>query len=140
MNSRTRRALLRAIAPLALMGLIFYLSSQRADEGLDWWDVVFRKIGHIGGYALLTALWAWALAGAVRRPVAVAAGIALVYACSDEYHQGFVETRQGTPVDVLVDAIGIALAVLLLRARRPRPADEAEVDARGGAPRSSPAR
>ena len=138
MNRRTR-TVLRAVAPLALMGLIFFLSGQRADEGLEWWDVIVRKLGHVGGYALLTALWAWALSGAVRRPVTVAAMIAFVYACTDEYHQSFVETRSGTSLDVAVDTVGIALAALLLRARQPR-ADRGKVGARGETPRSSPAR
>jgi len=122
------------------MGLIFVLSAQHADEQLAWWDVAVRKLGHVGGYALLTALWAWALAGTVRRPVLIAAAIALIYAASDEYHQSLVETRHGTPVDVGVDAIGIALASLLIRMRRPSPAGGGTVDARGGVPRSSPAR
>ncbi len=139
MNRRTR-TVLRAVAPLALMGLIFFLSGQRADEGLEWWDVIVRKLGHVGGYALLTALWAWALNGAVRRPVTVAAMIAFVYACTDEYHQSFVESRSGTPLDVAVDTVGIALAALLLRARQPRRTDRGKVGARGEAPRSSPAR
>jgi VanZ family protein len=117
---------------VALMGVIFVLSAQHADEQLAWWDVAIRKLGHIGGYALLTALWAWTLAGTVRRPVLIAAAIALIYAATDEYHQSFVETRHGTPVDVAVDAIGIALAVLLLRWRRLVPALR-------GRTRSSPA-
>ncbi len=118
MNLRSR-ALLRALAPLALMGLIFFLSSQQADEGLAWWEVVIRKLGHVGGYALLTALWAWALSGVTGRPVTIAAAIALVYAAMDEYHQGFVETRHGSPIDVGVDAVGVALACYLVN-RRPR--------------------
>ena len=92
------------------MGLIFYLSSQPADRASAWWDVVLRKLGHVTGYAVLTALWAWALSGVVRRPLLVAAAIALAYACTDEFHQTFVETRHGTPVDVGIDAIGIALS------------------------------
>jgi VanZ family protein len=96
------------------MGLIFFLSAQQADEGLAWWDVLARKIGHVGGYALLTALWAWALSGITGRPVAIAALIAFVYAATDEYHQSFVETRNGSPIDVGVDTIGIALAAWLI--------------------------
>jgi VanZ family protein len=112
--NRRHRAAIRALVPLALMGMIFFLSSQQADEGLAWWEVVVLKFGHIGGYALLTALWVWALAGVLRRPVLAAAAIALLYACTDEYHQSFVETRNGSPIDVGVDAIGIALAAWLI--------------------------
>lgn len=138
MNRRTR-SLLRALAPLALMGLIFFLSSQRADEGLEGWEVIVRKLGHVGGYALLTALWAWALRGAVRRPIATAALIAFVYACTDEYHQSFVETRRGTALDVAVDTVGIVLSAAILRARQPRAA-EGKAGTRGEVARSSVAR
>ena len=49
--------------------------------------------------------------------------IALAYACTDEFHQTFVSGRTGTPVDVGVDAIGMAIAALLIRARRRPPAE-----------------
>ena len=135
-----RRALLRAIAPLILMGVIFYLSAQASSGDHPWWEVIFRKLGHVTGYAMLTALWAWALQGAVGRPLLVAVCISLAYACTDELHQTFVRGRTGTPADVGVDAIGMAIAALLIRARRPAPADRGKADASGGVPRSSPAR
>jgi hypothetical protein len=138
--NRRDRPLVRAIAPLALMGLIFYFSAQSGGGHHPWWDLVARKLGHITGYALLTALWAWALRGVVRRPVLVAVCIALAYACTDEFHQSFVRGRNGTPVDVGVDAIGMAIAVALIRARRPSPAKRGRADASGGASRSSLAR
>ena len=96
------------------MGAIFYFSSQHADPDQAWWTVVLRKFGHVGGYATLTALWTWALAGTVRRPLLTAAAISLAYAATDEYHQSFVDTRHGSAVDVAVDAIGIALAALAI--------------------------
>jgi VanZ family protein len=112
--NRRDRALLRAIAPLALMGVIFYLSAQPAAGHHPWWELIARKLGHVTGYALLTALWAWALRGVVKRPVLVAVCIALAYACTDEFHQTFVHGRNGTPVDVGVDAVGMAIAAYAL--------------------------
>ena len=110
------RAPIRAAAPVALMALIFYLSAQESvgpDVG-NW----ARVIAHFSEYAALTALWIWALAPALgRRAFAVAAAIAFVYALSDEFHQSFVDGRDADPLDVLVDACGIATAVLLSRAR-----------------------
>lgn len=120
MSAPRPAVLLRALAPLALMGAIFYLSSQPADPDQAWWMVVVRKLGHIGGYAALTALWTWALAGAVRRPLLIAAAISLAYAATDEYHQSLVDTRHGTAADVAVDALGIALAYLAITRARPR--------------------
>jgi VanZ family protein len=138
--NRRNRALVRALAPIALMGLIFYLSAEPAGAHHPWWVVVVRKLGHIGGYALLTAAWAWALQGVVERPLLVAFCIALAYACTDEYHQTFVRGRNGTPVDVGVDAVGMAIAVALIHMRRPFLAQRGRAGARGGVSRSSPAR
>jgi VanZ family protein len=138
--NRRNRALLRALAPLALMGLIFYLSAQPAAAHHAWWVVVARKLGHVTGYALLTALWAWALQGVVRRPVLVAVGIALAYACTDEFHQTFVRGREGTPRDIAIDAVGMAIAAWLIRLRRFAPTRGGRTDARGRAPKSSLAR
>jgi VanZ family protein len=130
--NRPNRALLRAIAPLLLMGLIFYLSAQSSTGEHPWWEVIFRKLGHVTGYALLTALWWWALSGITRRPLLVAVCIAFAYACTDEFHQSFVHGRTGTPVDIAIDAIGMAIAAYLLT----RPAVQRITRS---APRASPA-
>jgi VanZ family protein len=116
-RARTRLTAIRAIMPLALMGVIFFLSSLPGqEEALAWWEIVLRKLGHFGGYATLAAAWFWALAPTLRPPLRlalpVAAAIALLYAVSDEYHQTFVPDRNGTPVDVAIDAAGIAAAAL----------------------------
>ena len=113
-------ALRRAPAPLALMGLIFYLSAQ-SDPGADI-GTVGRIVAHAGEYALLTALWAWALAPLYgRRALLAAAAIALLYALTDEYHQSFVPGRDADLFDIVVDATGIAAASWVLsRATRPQ--------------------
>lgn len=104
----------RAPAPLALMGLIFFLSAQ-SDPGADVGEVG-RVLAHAGEYGLLTALWAWALAPALRRRALLAAvGISFAYALSDEFHQSFVPGRNAGPFDIAVDAAGIAIAAWLVR-------------------------
>ncbi len=139
MNPRNR-ALLRVLAPLVLMGVIFWFSAQPAAGHHAWWVIVFRKLGHITGYALLTALWAWALQGVVRRPVLLAVCIALAYACTDEFHQTFVRGRTGTPRDVGIDAIGMAIVALLIAMRRSAPTGWGRTGARSEASKSSLAR
>lgn len=110
------RTYLRPAAPLALMALIFYFSSRRDVPG-DPTELA-HVIGHFAEYALLAALWAWALGPALgTRALLVAAAISFVYALSDEYHQSFVEGRDSDPVDLLVDTVGIATALLVRRAR-----------------------
>ena len=108
--------------PLAVMALIFALSAQPdLNSGLGVWDTILRKLGHMTIYAVL---WlALARAFDWRRPL-LAAAIALAYACSDEWHQSCVEGRHGAPIDVAIDACGIALAWLAwaLTARHARAA------------------
>ena len=108
------RALSRFGPPLALMALIFFLSAQPdLNSGLGTLDTIGRKFVHAGTYALLWALWQRALGN-----VPAAAAITLAYAISDEYHQTFVDGRHGSPVDVLIDAAGMAIAIALHARRR----------------------
>jgi VanZ family protein len=111
----TARLALLVIPPLLMMGLIFVLSGQPSDDvDRAWWDVGLRKLAHVTEYALLTFLWWRALHGlGMRSALPAAIAISLLYACTDEFHQTFVDGRHGTPVDVGVDAIGIAIAALI---------------------------
>ena len=134
MRPTTSPAALRVLAPLAMMAAIFYFSAQPFEgPELAWWEVALRKLGHLAGYAVLCFLWWWALVGRVDRPLAWAAAISLLYAASDEYHQTFVENRTGTPIDVAIDAAGIALACLVIGRRWPRPASREPARAEGSA-------
>ncbi len=99
---------------LAWAGVIFAFSSiPSLSSGLGVWDTVLRKGAHITEYAVLGALLYRALE---REAPALAAGIA--YASTDELHQHFVQGRHASPVDVAIDAVGVALGMLLwLRVR-----------------------
>ena len=111
MSRTTGNAGLRALAPLALMALIFWSSSQSGGGDFPEWAHV---VAHFAEYATLAALWLWALhplIGGAAWPAAAA--IALAYAVSDEIHQNFVPGRVSDPLDVLVDALGIGFALLL---------------------------
>ena len=97
--------------PLALMALIFFFSAQPdLSSGLGVWDTIGRKLIHAATYGALWFLW-WRALG-YGNPLAAIA-ITLLYAASDEWHQTFTEGRHGTPVDVAIDAAGVAIAVLL---------------------------
>lgn len=104
--------------PLALMGLIFYLSAQPGlASGLSF-DFFLRKAAHMAEYGLLFLLW-WRALGARAGAGWAAAAIAVAYAISDELHQSYVPDRAGKPLDVVIDAAGVALAALAAR-RWPR--------------------
>src|SRR3954453_6547802 len=112
------------VPPLALIAVIFFLSPQpNLNSGLGWIDHVGRKFVHASEYALLCFLWWRALRTLLERRVALAVAwlIAAVYAATDEYHQGFVNGRHSTWVDVAIDAMGAGLFVMLtLRRQRDR--------------------
>jgi len=102
------------------MALIFFFSHQPdLSSGLGVWDTIGRKIFHAAEYALLCFLWWRAFAG-VATPagaLAAAAAVSLAYAMTDEFHQTFIDGRHGTPVDVVIDSVGIAAACLWIRRR-----------------------
>ncbi len=105
------------LPPLAMMALIFALSSMPADQedhGVLY--VISRKLAHFGEYALLVGLWWRALLPKVahRRALWLAFAIAVMYAVTDEWHQTFVSGRAGTPVDVGIDTVGALTAVWLI--------------------------
>lgn len=122
------------LLPLAMMALIFALSSMPADKehhGLLY--AVSRKLAHFGGYAVLLACWWRALTTklAHRRALGLAFVVTVVYAMTDEFHQTFVSGRNGTPVDVGIDAAGgLAAALLISRARARRSRGRREVSDR----------
>jgi VanZ family protein len=100
-----------AWAPVVLWAaLIFTLSSiPDLGTGLGTWDLVLRKLAHVGEFAVLGAL----LMRAVRRePAAIVLGS--VYAATDEIHQSFVAGRQGSALDWTIDTVGVVLGVLLV--------------------------
>jgi VanZ family protein len=108
------RALTLWLPVLVWAAVIFTLSAiPSLSSGLGVWDTVLRKCAHVTEYGVLGALLYRAFE---REAPALAAGIA--YAATDELHQHFVRGRHASPVDVGIDAVGVALGMLLwLRVR-----------------------
>ena len=107
------------------MAAIFVVSSTPGDliPSAGPWDLLLKKGGHLASYAVLAWLWLQALRPAVvsLRVLLTVFAIVTLYAVTDEVHQTFVAGRSGTPVDVLIDAAGALLGILLWcwwRARR----------------------
>ena len=74
---------------------------------------VVRKTGHFGEYGILGALWILLLLSFekirnIKKRIIwlTAMGICLVYAVSDEIHQGFVDGRTPKVLDVGIDTLG----------------------------------
>jgi VanZ family protein len=106
--------------PVALMVVIFVLSAQPdLNSGLGTIDLVGRKFVHAGEYGLLTFLWwrAFKTIATPRAAIALALGVAVGYAGTDEFHQHYVSGRHATPVDVAIDAAGALIAAVLIQRR-----------------------
>jgi hypothetical protein len=101
---------------VAWAGLIFALSSiPDLGTGLGGWDLALRKAAHVAEYAILGALLARALSDAVVGWVWISWLAGTVYAATDELHQHFVPGREASGVDIVLDAIGVAVGVLAVR-------------------------
>ena len=122
--TRTRTRILAPLGtwgpPLLLMAVIYALSAQPdLSTGLGVWDFIGRKLVHMSEYALLCFLWWRALrtVASAHAAVALAFCLSLAYAGTDELHQRSVHGRHGTPVDVGIDAVGMAAAAIAIGRR-----------------------
>lgn len=107
--------------PVAVMaGVIFLLSAQPDLKSPlpSLYDFIARKIGHFVEYAILGLLSARALRLGHRLSLKQAALGALfaviIYAASDEFHQGFVHGRHPAALDVIIDTLGGLTGIALL--------------------------
>jgi VanZ family protein len=105
-----RSRLLTVWLPVVVWAAVIFTFSSipSLSTGLGTWDTILRKGAHLTEYAVLGGLL---YRGLGREPLALAVGIA--YAATDELHQYFVRGRHASPVDVAIDAVGIAVGMLL---------------------------
>ncbi len=117
-KSTRRRGWIYWLPALAVMALIFALSSQsglRVSED----PVIERPIrasAHMFAFATLAACLLFALARGGRprlRDVVIAFALTVLYGASDELHQSFVPDRNGRIDDVVVDTIGATIGLLI---------------------------
>ena len=111
-------SLVRLWLPVVAWATLIFAFSSVPDlgTGLGGWDLVLRKIAHTAEYAVLGALLVRATGHAW-----LAFALGVLYAMSDEVHQTFVAGRHGSPLDVAIDAVGVAVGIALwqsVRARR----------------------
>lgn len=120
----------RFLAVFAWCGLI-YAASDRPNLRVssdDTLDFVLRKTAHVMVFGVLVVLieralhgegWSW------RWSVPVAWLATFAYACTDEWHQTFVEGRSGQLGDVAFDMLGATLAAAVIVFFRRTPSNSA---------------
>ena len=106
------------LAVLLWLGVIYYFSSQPnlKSELEPIWDLIFRKIAHLAeffvlAYLLYRSLSSNGLKG--KNLLLISFFLSLTFAVFDEWHQSQVAGRSASPVDVLVDSVGILFFVIM---------------------------
>jgi len=110
----------RFIAPV-----LRWLDPDISDAAIRQIVYTVRKTAHVTEYAILALLFWRALRGMAvaeaekPRPwrwsqALLALGVATLYAASDEIHQYFVPSREARFGDVMLDATGAALGLLVI--------------------------
>jgi len=105
---------------LGMMTAIFLLSSIPSDELVNFgiFDYLVKKGAHMIGYGVLALALLRGVGGRSKRQVGLILLIVFLYAVSDEYHQSFVPGRFASPIDVLFDITGAAVALFTSRYNR----------------------
>jgi VanZ family protein len=104
--------------------LLRWFNPEVSDATIHAVQAVVRKSGHVAGYAILALLlWRGRKMVAGVRPLLskwdcreacwIVVACAL-YACTDELHQAFVPTRQGSVLDIVIDTFGAFCGVMLV--------------------------
>lgn len=100
----------RVIPAVLCMAVIFKLSSLTMEE-LNEFPQVWDKLAHFCEYATLAGCYAmlwtreeWSKKQWLR--ILVVTSLALIYGCTDEFHQSFVEGRDCSALDLVADMVG----------------------------------
>ena len=80
----------------------------------DTLTFIIRKAAHMSEYAILLLLLYYALSNVIsKHTLSLSLLVTFIYACSDEFHQLFMEGRAGQFRDVCIDTAGGATGILL---------------------------
>ena len=114
------------LPPILWMILIFLLSSRQRVIVSDITSINFLifKTLHVIEYASLFFLLFRAFykgsSERLKKAYYYAIIIAILYSVSDELHQTFVPTREGSPRDMVIDTIGILLCFMYTKSNLPK--------------------
>ena len=100
--------------------LLRWLFPKMSAQNMELAQMLVRKCAHFGLYAVLGVLAARAFSTSSlrwlrRRWFTWSAVLIVAYAVIDEYHQSFVTSRTGSPIDSLIDIVGGLFALVAYR-------------------------
>jgi VanZ family protein len=112
------KALIFRWGPAVIVMLLIFMASATPGHELPNFgtvDVLFKKGGHMFGYALLAAAYFHALNNGkniTKKQFIMAILLAVCYAATDEFHQRFTPGRTPSAMDVLIDATGATIGLI----------------------------
>lgn len=124
------KKILKVLALICWMGLIFYFSNQNGTASSELSDglltlvfknlndnsvlfIVIRKCAHFFLYFVLAILCDINFKEYTNKHFIYSLLFVLLFAISDEYHQSFIPGREAELTDVLIDSTASILALLL---------------------------
>ncbi len=84
-------------------------SDEKIESVVEKLNIPFRKFMHASVFMILAILSINALKTSgltIKKSVIISIFICFIYACTDEFHQTFIEGRTGQFSDVLIDTLG----------------------------------
>lgn len=94
-----------------------HLSEDEINQLTEKLNYPLRKVAHASEYLILAILIIFALNKSripEKRVFIIAIIACFLYACSDEFHQTFVDGRTGQFSDVLIDTLGGVLGCIII--------------------------
>lgn len=113
---------------IATMILIFWFSHQNGEESLKQSNFILqylkdfleifgldvRKLAHFTIYLILGSSYFLSFKSLDKNSAVISVTLTFLYACTDEFHQGFVPGRGPALKDVLIDTLGGYLGITLI--------------------------
>lgn len=102
-----------------LLPILRTLFPEVSPENLSKIHFFIRKMSHFIEFAILSLLWLRTLRGEWEGRIyplfLIAFLLSTIYAVLDEFHQSFVNVRTASYLDILIDSLGAASSLLVLK-------------------------
>lgn len=90
------------------------IEPEKENELIEKYDPLVRKLAHftlyiIGGISIINFVNTYSLEE--KKKLVYSVSIGAIYACTDEFHQLFVEGRSGQFTDIMIDSLGCTTGV-----------------------------
>ncbi len=93
-------------------------SKEKTEKIVEVLNLPFRKVMHASVYFILSILVLYAFMQNKipdKKVYIITIFLCFLYACSDEFHQTFVDGRTGQFIDVFIDSIGSVIGCLFYK-------------------------